>query len=94
MTEERGRYLSKICFGCEPLGGVDWGRVDISEISEAIDVAVERGKKWDYAAGMLRKMKDEHNVLTIDDYNKSKKKGTNKKAKIDDDDRKALLLGG
>jgi hypothetical protein len=24
--------LSKLTFGCEPLGGADWGKIDISEI--------------------------------------------------------------
>ena len=35
--------LSKICFGCEPLGGVDWGEVNISDVAEAIDRALELG---------------------------------------------------
>jgi myo-inositol catabolism protein IolS len=35
--------LSKFCFGCEPLGGVDWGEVNIKEISTAIELAVDYG---------------------------------------------------
>lgn len=38
MTE-----ISKICFGCEPLGGVDWGDIDLKSIARAIDRAVELG---------------------------------------------------
>lgn len=36
-----GRGLSQLCFGCEPLGGTDWGSVDIAEIGRAIDRALE-----------------------------------------------------
>ena len=35
--------LSKICFGCEPLGGADWGKVDVSAIADAVDRALEIG---------------------------------------------------
>jgi aryl-alcohol dehydrogenase-like predicted oxidoreductase len=35
--------ISRICFGCEPLGGTDWGVVDRSEIARAIDFALENG---------------------------------------------------
>lgn len=38
-----GRGLSQLCFGCEPLGGTDWGTVDIAEIGRAIDRALELG---------------------------------------------------
>ncbi len=34
--------LSKLGFGCEPLGGSDWGDVDLSQIGAAITMAVER----------------------------------------------------
>lgn len=43
MTKSRGPYISKICFGCEPLGGEDWGLVDVEEIAGAIDVALDAG---------------------------------------------------
>jgi len=35
--------ISKICFGCEALGGVDWGRVNLSNIRDAISQALELG---------------------------------------------------
>jgi aryl-alcohol dehydrogenase-like predicted oxidoreductase len=35
--------LSKICFGCEPLGGTDWGQIDVSDIASAISRALELG---------------------------------------------------
>lgn len=37
------RRLSKICFGCEPLGGVDSGDVSVKKISDAISLALELG---------------------------------------------------
>lgn len=33
----------RICFGCEPLGGVDWGSFDESEINEAVKLALDLG---------------------------------------------------
>jgi aryl-alcohol dehydrogenase-like predicted oxidoreductase len=35
--------VSKICFGCEPLGGADWGEVDVAAIADAVDRALELG---------------------------------------------------
>lgn len=35
--------VSKICFGCEPLGGADWGEVDVAAIAGAVDRALELG---------------------------------------------------
>jgi aryl-alcohol dehydrogenase-like predicted oxidoreductase len=35
--------LSQLCFGCEPLGGTDWGTVDIAEIGRAIHRALDLG---------------------------------------------------
>lgn len=35
--------LSKICFGCEPLGGTDWGEIDVDAIADAIARALELG---------------------------------------------------
>jgi aryl-alcohol dehydrogenase-like predicted oxidoreductase len=35
--------VSKICFGCEPLGGTDWGGVDLAAIASAIHRALELG---------------------------------------------------
>jgi aryl-alcohol dehydrogenase-like predicted oxidoreductase len=37
------RELSPLCFGCEPLGGTDWGGVDVAEIGLAIDHALDLG---------------------------------------------------
>ena len=35
------RSVSRIGFGCEPLGGFNWGKVDVSEIQEAICKAID-----------------------------------------------------
>jgi aryl-alcohol dehydrogenase-like predicted oxidoreductase len=35
--------LSRICFGCEPLGGSDWGPVDVAKIADAVERAIELG---------------------------------------------------
>jgi len=35
--------FSKICFGCEPLGGTDWGDIDLDKIEEAINLSIEKG---------------------------------------------------
>ena len=35
--------LSKLTFGCEPLGGTDWGKIDISEIRKSIEFAFDHG---------------------------------------------------
>lgn len=35
--------LSKLTFGCEPLGGTDSGIIDLPEIRKAMDYAIERG---------------------------------------------------
>lgn len=35
--------LSKVCFGCEPLGGSDWGNVDLTDIRDAIERALDLG---------------------------------------------------
>ena len=34
---------SRFCFGCEQLGGVDWGDVDIGELRSAIEIALSQG---------------------------------------------------
>jgi aryl-alcohol dehydrogenase-like predicted oxidoreductase len=36
-------FDSKMCFGCEALGGTDWGAVDVPEIARAIGRALELG---------------------------------------------------
>lgn len=35
--------LSKLTFGCEPLGGADWGKIDLAEIRESIEFAFDLG---------------------------------------------------
>lgn len=35
--------VSKLAFGCEPLGGTDWGQIDLNEIRSAISFALELG---------------------------------------------------
>ena len=41
-------HLSKICFGCEPLGGTDWGDdVDWEDGDDSISDKMRRPKEWD-----------------------------------------------
>lgn len=40
---DKRSVVSKICFGCEALGGADWGDVDVSAIAGAVDRALELG---------------------------------------------------
>lgn len=35
--------ISKICFGCEPLGGADWGQISVHDISSAVTRSLELG---------------------------------------------------
>jgi aryl-alcohol dehydrogenase-like predicted oxidoreductase len=35
--------VSRIAFGCEPLGGMDWGRVDADEVAGAVRTAIDLG---------------------------------------------------
>ncbi|WP_188707695.1 aldo/keto reductase [Polaromonas eurypsychrophila] len=35
--------ISRICFGCEPLGGADWGPISVPDIADAISRALELG---------------------------------------------------
>ena len=35
--------ISRLCFGCEPLGGIDWGKVEVKEIEKAIKESMELG---------------------------------------------------
>ena len=34
---------SRLTIGCEPLGGTDWGKYDISEVRKAISMAIDYG---------------------------------------------------
>jgi aryl-alcohol dehydrogenase-like predicted oxidoreductase len=38
-----GPAVSRLAFGCEPLGGVDWGVVDTAEICAAVGEALDHG---------------------------------------------------
>lgn len=38
-----GRKISKLCFGCEPLGGKDWGDFNLPKINMAIQKSLEIG---------------------------------------------------
>ena len=44
--------VSKLCFGCEPLGGTDWGHYLISEVEEAVSRALELGVNFFDTAGV------------------------------------------
>jgi len=35
--------LSRLSFGCEPLGGTDWGELNEQELARAVAIALERG---------------------------------------------------
>lgn len=35
--------VSRVCFGCEPLGGADWGPISVPDIASAISRALELG---------------------------------------------------
>jgi len=35
--------LSRLAFGCEPLGGTDWGHVDLEEVERAILLSLDHG---------------------------------------------------
>jgi len=37
------KKISKICFGCEVLGGKDWGKFNLKEIEEGIEQSIELG---------------------------------------------------
>jgi aryl-alcohol dehydrogenase-like predicted oxidoreductase len=38
-----GTIVSRVAFGCEPLGGTDWGSIDIAEVKAAAREAYESG---------------------------------------------------
>ena len=38
-----GLVVSRVAFGCEPLGGADWGSFDIREVMNAVRTAVDIG---------------------------------------------------
>ena len=44
--------LSPICFGCEPLGGTDWGDVNIDDLKNAIYKSLDLGINFFDTAGV------------------------------------------
>jgi aryl-alcohol dehydrogenase-like predicted oxidoreductase len=41
---DQSTIISRFCFGCEPLGGTDWGDdVDVCKIEESIELALDYG---------------------------------------------------
>lgn len=51
FSVDNGAYASSFCFGCEPLGGADWGDdVNIGEIQDAIERAISLGVNFFDAA--------------------------------------------
>ncbi len=46
------KSISPICFGCEPLGGTDWGDVDLVSIEKAIHKALDLGINFFDTAGV------------------------------------------
>lgn len=44
--------LSPICFGCEPLGGTDWGDVNIDDLKNAIHKSLDLGINFFDTAGV------------------------------------------
>lgn len=44
--------VSRLCMGCEQLGGVDWGEVDVDEIQKALLEAVDSGIDFFDTAGI------------------------------------------
>ncbi len=44
--------ISKLCFGCEPLGGTDWGEVKIDKIKSSIYRALDLGVNFFDTAGV------------------------------------------
>ena len=41
-----------MCFGCEPLGGTDWGDIDVNSIEKAIHKALDLGINFFDTAGV------------------------------------------
>lgn len=44
--------VSPLCFGCEPLGGTDWGEIDLASIENAINKALDLGINFFDTAGI------------------------------------------
>jgi len=46
------KSISPICFGCEPLGGTDWGDINVGDIENAIHKALDLGINFFDTAGV------------------------------------------
>ena len=46
------KNLPPICFGCEPLGGTDWGDVNMDDMKQAIHAALDLGVNFFDTAGV------------------------------------------
>lgn len=46
------KNISPICFGCEPLGGTDWGEINLEDIKKAIYTALDLGVNFFDTAGV------------------------------------------
>ena len=46
------KKLSRICFGSEPLGGTDWGNVNLGDMEKAIHTALDLGVNFFDTAGV------------------------------------------
>lgn len=58
-------YPAKLCFGCEPLGGTDWGVVDLEEIGKAIRCALDHGVNFFDTAGVYGLGESERRLANI-----------------------------
>jgi aryl-alcohol dehydrogenase-like predicted oxidoreductase len=63
------KLASRLSFGCEPLGGVDWGRVDIEEIKRALSKSIELGWNFIDTAAIYGLGASERHVGEIAKYN-------------------------
>ena len=45
VLSKLGVHLSPLALGCEPLGGADWGKVDMVKLHGAVDQAWNMGIK-------------------------------------------------
>ena len=58
--------MTSICFGCEPLGGTDWGHVDVGNIKNAIHKALDLGINSFDTAGVYGLGLSEENLNILD----------------------------
>jgi aryl-alcohol dehydrogenase-like predicted oxidoreductase len=63
--------VSRLCFGAEPLGGVDWGKVSISEMKSAVMAALKLGWNFVDTAAIYGLGESERNLASIPSISKS-----------------------